>query len=457
EWIALQERYQAAVREADEFFSAKNYEQSRERYTQAKSIKESEDWKRLSDRKVFGDVAYENEMLHKIEQSILDAEKRGRYDAIIADGDTHFNAGDFAVSIEKYQEAVAVYPSESYPKNQILIAESKIREMMDAEQEKLRRRQEFDNMITLASVAERSQSWEVALVHYQSAHALIPEEQLPMDKIAEMESKMAEITAQEDERKRQRDAEQAEIERIETEYQAKVQQADELFAQSQLDDARLQYEEALRIKPEASYPRSRIEAIDLMVAEDLNERQRQRMQALQDSLDYAARIEMEAIELERKRIEEEAKAADLARRQAEAERLALEEEERQRRKSRWNSDVDTDQEDQVEKFYRDAGEKEYAANVKRVEQEQQDAIALRDKRRGDAEAIITMNEDAIQNQLDTRTESGQIGDAFLEASIRETDRNKRLLNQSMDISRNRQEMRTAESQSQSDQTSAALM
>ncbi|MFM7309238.1 MAG: hypothetical protein ACKOZY_01405, partial [Flavobacteriales bacterium] len=329
--------------------------------------------------------------------------------------------------------------------------------MMDAEQEKLRRRQEFDNMITLASVAERSQSWEVALVHYQSAHALIPEEQLPMDKIAEMESKMAAITAQEDERKRQRDAEQAEIERIETEYQAKVQQADELFAQSQLDDARLQYEEALRIKPEASYPRSRIEAIDLMVAQDLNERQRQRMQALQDSLDYAARIEMEAIELERKRIEEEAKAADLARRQAEAERLALEEEERQRRKSRWNSDVDTDQEDQVEKFYRDAGEKEYAANVKRVEQERQDAITLRDKRRGDAEAIITMNEDAIQNQLDTRTESGQIGDAFLEASIRETDRNKRLLNQSMDNSRNRQEMRTAESQSQSDQTSAALM
>jgi hypothetical protein len=457
EWIALQERYQATVKEADALYASKDYEQARDRYTQAKGIKESEDWKRLSDRKVFGDVAYENEMLYKIEQGLVDAEKRGRYDAIIADGDKHFTDGDYAVSIEKYQEAAAIYPSEAYPKNQILIAESKIREMMDAEQEKIRRRQEFDNMLTLASIAEQSQSWEQALVHYQSAHDLIPEEQLPVDKIAEMEAKMAELTAQDDERKRQRDAEQAELERIETEYQAKVQSADELFAQSQLEQARAGYEDALRIKPEASYPRSRIEAIDLMIAQEQSDRQRKEMQALQDSLDYAARVELEAVELERKRIEEEARAADLARRQAEAERLAQEEEERQRKKSRWNSDVDTDQEDQVEKFYRDAGEKEYAANVKRVEKEQQDAIELRDKRREDAEAIVSMNEDAIANQVETRSESGQIGDAFLEASIRETERNKRLLNQSMDSNRDRQEMRTSESQEKSDRTTGELM
>ena len=122
-------------------------------------------------------------------------------------------------------------------------------------------------------------------MHYQSAHDLIPEEQLPVDKIAEMEAKMAELTAQDDERKRQRDAEQAELERIETEYQAKVQSADELFAQSQLEQARAGYEDALRIKPEASYPRSRIEAIDLMIAQEQSDRQRKEMQALQDSLD----------------------------------------------------------------------------------------------------------------------------------------------------------------------------
>ena len=68
-----------------------------------------------------------------------------------------------------------------------------------------------------------------------------------------------------------------------------------------------------------------------------------------------------------------------------------------------------------------------------------------------------MNEDAIANQVETRSESGQIGDAFLEASIRETERNKRLLNQSMDSNRDRQEMRTSEMQDKSDRTTGELM
>lgn len=404
----LEARYKKLIDEGDVFFEQKKYTDARDRFTKAKNLKNQ---------------AYEKEMLHKIDLAISDGQNRGIYNALIEDADKKFNNKDYAVSIEKYKEASKVFPTESYPKDQILKAESALKDMLAYEAERMRLEREYQDKLALGARSFDEDKLEQAITHYRAASELKPAEQMPKDKITELEALIEQRRAQR-EQDDTNSAANAERERIEKEYQEIVAIADGLFTEQKLPEARERYVAALVVKSEAQYPKSKIETIDLLIAQ-LAENDASASKALADSLAALADSERLAGEqrladlLEQERLDQERKQREL-----EEARLAAEAKMRAKKRN-WDSDVDVEAEDQVERYYREAAEKEYANKVREIEQEVQDYVAFFEQKEKDSDVLVSINRDHVRDQFETQSELMNIGASIQNAAIADNDRKKK--------------------------------
>lgn len=404
----LEARYKKLIEEGDVFFEQKKYTDARDRFTKAKDLKNQ---------------AYEKEMLHKIDLAIADGQNRGIYNALIEDADKKFTNKDYAVSIEKYKEASKLFPTESYPKDQILKAESALKDMLAYEADRMRIEKEYQDKLALGARSQDEDKLEQAITHYRAASELKPAEQFPKDKITELEALIVERRAQK-ELDDANAAANAERERIEKEYQEIITVADGLFTEQKLPEARERYEAALLVKPEAQYPKSKIETIDLLMAQmALNDANAAK--ALADSIAAAAEAERLAAEqrmaelLEQERLDQERKRRELeeARLAAEAKLAA--------KKRKWDSNVDVEAEDQVERYYREAAEKEYANKVRMTQQEVLDYVAFFEQKDKDSEVLVSINREHVRNQFETQSELMNIGASIQNAAIADNERKKK--------------------------------
>jgi hypothetical protein len=404
----LEARYKKLIEEGDAFFEQKKYTDARDRFTKARDLKNQ---------------AYEKEMLHKIDLAIADGQNRGIYNALIEDADQKFNNKDFAVSIEKYKEASKLYPTESYPKDQILKAESALKDMLASEAERMRLEKEYQDKLALGARSKDEDKLEQAVIHYRAASDLKPAEQLPKDKIAELEALIEQRRAQ-----REMDdanaAANAERERMEREYQEIIAEADGLFTQQKLAEARERYEASLLVKPEAQYPKSKIETINLLLAQ-MAQNEASAAQALSDSLAAAAEAERLAAEqrlaelLEQERLDQERKRKELedARLAAEAKLAA--------KKRKWDSNVDIEAEDQVERYYREAAQKEYANKVRMAQQEVAEYAEFFEQKDKDSDVLVSVNREHVREQFETQMELNNIGASIQSAAISDNERKKK--------------------------------
>jgi hypothetical protein len=404
----LEARYKKLIEEGDAFFEQKKYTDARDRFTKAKDLKNQ---------------AYEKEMLHKIDLAVADGQNRGIYNALIEDADKKFTNKDYAVSIEKYKEASKLYPTESYPKDQILKAESALKDMLAYEAERMRIEKEYQDKLALGARSQDEDKLEQAIMHYRAASEIKPAEQLPKDKITELEALLEQRRLQK-ETDDANAAANAERERIEKEYQEIIAVADGLFTEQKLPEARERYEASLLVKPEAQYPKSKIETIDLLMAQ-LAQNEANAAQALADSLAALAEAERLAAEqrladlLEQERLDQERKQRELeeARLAAEAKLAA--------KKRKWDSNVDVEAEDQVERYYREAAEKEYANKKRMKEQEILDFVAFFDQKDKDSDVLVSMNRDRVRDQFETQSELINIGSSIQSAAIADNERKKK--------------------------------
>jgi hypothetical protein len=404
----LEARYKKLIEEGDALFEQKKYTDARTKFTQAKDLKNQ---------------AYEKEMLHKIELAISDGQNRGVYNALIDDADKKFANKDFAVSIEKYKEASKLYPTESYPKDQILKAESALKDMLALESERMRIEKEYQDKLALGARSTDEDKLEQAIMHYRAASDLKPLEQFPKDKIIELEALIVQ-------RKEQRElddanaAANAERERIEKEYNDIIVVADALFTEQKLAEARERYEAALVVKSDAQYPKSKIETIDLLLAQ-MAENDANAAKAMADSL--AAIADAERLEAERRLaelLEQERLDAERKQREIEDARLAAEAKLRAKKRN-WDSNVDVEAEDQVERYYREAAEKEYANKKRMKEQEIQDYVAFFEQKDKDSDVLVSINRDRARSQFETQSELLNIGSSIQNAAIADNERKKK--------------------------------
>jgi tetratricopeptide (TPR) repeat protein len=238
-----------------------------------------------------GDV-YASGRIQEINRTQVDAQQfEAEYQESIAAGDQYFKEGKLDKALAEYKNASALKPSESYPKQKANETEALI-----AQQKNIT--DEYQVALQNADLAISRNNYPDAISELEKAINLFPNEPLPKQKLAEAQSLKAAwdsynsiITAADDyyvnkdfllakEKYLQaqsikpgddypkRMLEKIDIALMDVEqanrssYEFTIQKADELFSQQDYERAMVEYQNALRFKPDESYAQQRINDIN---------------------------------------------------------------------------------------------------------------------------------------------------------------------------------------------------
>ncbi|WP_340112295.1 hypothetical protein, partial [Maribellus mangrovi] len=215
----------------------------------------------------------------------IQAEKDKNYADAIARADDLFEAKEYENSKNEYRSALTIKPEEEYPQQQISEIDRILRELAAAKaaQEELDRK--YAAFITNADRYFNTNNFNPAKENYQEASNLKPEEQYPKTRLAEIDSILEQRV-------------------IDEKYRNIIVVADGHFRTKKYDDARLQYELALGVKPEEEYPRTQIQRIDDIWAQEKAQAQAE-ADAAKDLEQRKANIAAMQEELDEQRILEE--------------------------------------------------------------------------------------------------------------------------------------------------------
>jgi tetratricopeptide (TPR) repeat protein len=233
--LAADQAYSKAIADADSRFDSKEYELSRNFYLEAQKIKPKE--------------SYPAEKISAIDKIISELKaKQQKYDNIIAKADESFSNRDYKPALADYKEAAALMPDEEYPKTKINETQTLIAEMKAKEEN-------YKNAISSADAKFTDKKYEEARADYQKALEAKPGEKYPIEKIADIDSILAEI-------KRVNDA-----------FDNAVKNAESYFKMKEYEDALSKYKEASEIKPDVQFVKDKIIEINNILLADAKERQ----------------------------------------------------------------------------------------------------------------------------------------------------------------------------------------
>ena len=283
--LDIDEKYNSAIAAADQMFNSADYENAKGKYSEASVIKSKEQYPKNKITEI-------NNLLSQI------AKTNQSYQQAVAKADGLYNQKSYEKAKEAFAEAGRIKPDEKYPAEMTakidgLIAEDK-RLAAEAEAEKVRLAQEaaaaeaarlaaiqaekdknYKDAITRADDLFNKKDYENARNEYRTAQTVKPEETYPQQKITEIGTLLAQLSA----------AQKA--------YETAIAKADKDYKAEKFDSAKLAYAEAQKAKPEESYPAGMIAKID-------------------STVETRARLAVEA-EAEKVRLAQEAAAAEAAR------------------------------------------------------------------------------------------------------------------------------------------------
>ncbi|MCX6305613.1 MAG: hypothetical protein NT040_11645 [Bacteroidetes bacterium] len=234
---ALEDEYAATIASADKLLLEKSYEPAKADYQKAGLLKPADQ--------------YPKTKIAEIDRALADVARLKaideQYAAAIAGADKLFSDKSYDQAKTAYLEAGKIKPAEQYPKDKIL----EIGDLLAA----IAKQKTLDDKYA-ASLAKADQmlavkSYDPAKLEYTNASTLKPSEQYPKDRIAEIDGVLAELKAKEDA------------------YKASLATADQLLAQKKYEEARTEYQNALVMKPQATYPKDKITEISKSLEEML--------------------------------------------------------------------------------------------------------------------------------------------------------------------------------------------
>jgi hypothetical protein len=220
----LEQKYKETIAKANGFFDLKSYISARPLYEEALQYKP-------------GDV-FANGRISEIDQLLALQEKQKQYNDIIVKADNDYKSKNYDQAVAQYTQAKLLVPNDTYPQKQIdLINQEKLAQ---AKLDQLE--EDFSKAMQSANTMVRQKDFVQALDGYKKALELKPDNQLAREKIAQTEK---EISLQEADKK----------------YQQAIQLADQAMASNDLQKAKMQYQEALKIKLGEAYPKTKLDEI----------------------------------------------------------------------------------------------------------------------------------------------------------------------------------------------------
>ena len=274
------EQYAGIIKEADAFFTKKEYENARGKYQQASAMKELE--------------AYPKNRIKECDTLIADAAKKAeeerklkeleeKYKAAITAGDLAMKGEKYEEARTKYMDASALKPTEQYPKDQIALIATKLEELAkkaEADHQKKELEAKYQAAIVAADAAFKATNYEQAKAKYTEALGIKPEEKYPKDQLAAIDKKLEELAKKAEEERKKRELDQ--------QYQALITAADGAFRGLQFEEAKGRYNEALVLKPAEKYPKDQLAAIEKKIAELAKKAEEERLQRELDGKYQAA-------------------------------------------------------------------------------------------------------------------------------------------------------------------------
>ncbi len=292
----IEKSYEKALVSGDALKLAQKFEEAITAYQAALAVKPS-------DTKANAKIAEAQKLLAAQQAKIKeDTENKARFNQLVQEGDGLFKGQQYQESKVKYAEALSIYPSEVYPKNQVTKIDNIIAKQVKEE--------EYNSIVGKADNAFNEQRLDEARTLYSQAQLVIPEKTYPAQKIneiTELQSKLAkeEVLAKYD--KLAADAESAITEKdydaakqlytqagqlmpenpfpaqrineintlidknakqqIEQKYNEVIAQADGLFNQQQLDQAKQLYQRTVTEFPDKQYPKDKINEINKLLGD----------------------------------------------------------------------------------------------------------------------------------------------------------------------------------------------
>ncbi len=259
--------YQQAIAKADGLFQQKNYENARREYANAGNIKPQESYPPEMITKIDGLIAEQKRLAEEAAAAeaarlaALQAEKDKNYSDAIAKGDNLFNQKDYENSRTAYRNALTIKPGETYPQQRIDEIGTLLAQLSAAQKA-------YEDAITRGDREFNREGFDAAKTAYNDAKTAKPDETYPDEQLAKIDSivttraRLAEEAAA---------AEAARLAAFQAEkdknYSDAIAKGDNLFNQKDYENSRTAYRDALTIKPGETYPQQRIDEIGTLLAQ----------------------------------------------------------------------------------------------------------------------------------------------------------------------------------------------
>ena len=220
--------YVKSIASGDSYFKVKDYLNAKASYQLAIDAKPDDAYAR-------GKLKETMDLLRSMKASNI------LYDVAIASAEKLYQQKDYEKAMAEFENAGKILPNEKYPKD-------RINEIIKIMVDKQTKEEMYARSIAAADKLYNSKGYQNALLEYQYAASYKPEEQYPKDRIKELTALLAAMKARDEA------------------YKKSIAIADKLFDDASYDPSKSEYQNASKIKPEEIYPINRIKEIDLILA-----------------------------------------------------------------------------------------------------------------------------------------------------------------------------------------------
>jgi len=279
------EYYQAVIAQADAEYYADNFDKAVKKYQEALTIYTNEQYPKNQLKAI-----EEAKSKKQNEQALND-----KYNAIILEADKGFNSETYDLAKVKYNEALKVKPSESYPKNRldeierILIELAKKEEISVTLNAQDQKKKEYDSFIGLADKQFADKTYDQAKSFYQKALSVMPSEEYPKNKIDEINKILAEIAEKERKEKSESLAMKAKREK----YEKLIFEGDKNFMLDNYDNASNTYKEALMLFENEQYPKDQLVKIEAAIQRKKEEKEAENIAVTKKPLQQGERAKID--------------------------------------------------------------------------------------------------------------------------------------------------------------------
>ncbi len=243
----MEREYDAALAEGDNYYKLKDYEAAKVAYSKAASIKPDEFYPKQKIERI--------DNLLAAEQAREQQAREKSYSDAIAAGENFIDIKQYEKARQEFNKALSYKPDDIYARNKI----SEIDRLIEIQKQRLTeertRDEQYQAVITKADGFFQMREFDAAKIAYQDALSIKPEEQYPRTQIQEIDRLLAIVEAE-----KQRETEAG--------YKSAILSGNRLFSGNQYALAKSEFEKALNYKPGDTYASSRISEINKLISQE---------------------------------------------------------------------------------------------------------------------------------------------------------------------------------------------